>query len=124
MKGLPEECFTSQTAFIEHVVHSDIKSLPHGLEDTVPLRGLLLGIKMGMVTAVDKCPICKQKAVIGKRHNATTYAWKCPSKGHHHMEEPLGECKVLSKIPQQSWLAFFNFLTLIRLGRPSTTTRH
>lgn len=118
MKGLLETCFSSQTAFLEHIVNSEITALPNDLEDTVPLRGVLLAFKMGMVTVVDKCTVCKKKAVLGMRHNAETYAWKCPTQGHNHMEKKLVSCELLSKIPQLSWLAFFNFLTLLRLGRP------
>ena len=107
----------SQTAFLEHVVHSPITNLPGHINDSLTLRAVLVFQHYGVADVVEKCSACGKAAQLAQRSRGT-FDWVCSKSGHNHMQEPMATSGILAHIPQSSWMAFLNFIALLKLGRP------
>lgn len=120
LKSVNEEWFSSQTAFLEHVVHSQITGLPETLLDSLALRAVLVLTHFEMTTAVKKCPVCNKPAILQARlrGGSAFHEWTCSASHHNHFRLSVQGSDILKHIPQQSWLAFINFIALLRLGQP------
>lgn len=87
-RAICEDWFTSQTAFLEHIVHYEITGFPEGVEDSLGVRAAIVFTRLQLIDAIDKCPVCGRKATLRSRqrgHNSRKCVeWSCPQSGHHH----------------------------------------
>jgi hypothetical protein len=80
----------------------------------------MIFLRFGLLKVLSKCPVCKRKAVLFERSREdtqqTTWIWTCPRAKHNHLRESITFTdSLLDKIRQNSWPAFLNYISLLRL---------
>lgn len=124
MNALSDEWFLTQTAFVCNVLQSPIAPDKDHSSYSPLLRTIMIFMRFGLLQVVHTCPKCKRKAILAERSRDTSqhkyWVWTCPKSGHHHFKESLAcEGSLLEKIKQNSWPAFLNFISLLRLENHS-----
>ena len=118
--ALCDEWFNTQTGFVCHVMTAPIA--PDGSHATYTplLRAVMIFMRFGLLTVLQKCPVCHRKAMLVERTRPdsahATFEWTCPVAKNHHFNEAIApKGGILSKIDQSNWPAFLNFISLLRL---------
>ena len=117
-KGMCDEWFASNTAFVTHIVQQPL-IMPETLDDNVTVRAIAVFLRYGVANSVSKCNKCGGKVRLEMRTSRgwTTYGWTCCASGHKHMEEQVNVHGFLVHIPINSWMPFLHYINLLRLGR-------
>ena len=122
-RSISEAWFSSRTAFLAHVAFAGI-SFPAPFTDTPTIRAIAVFCHYGLVEKWTKCCVvgCPGIAMMTELTRSDNgrkrYCWTCSKTGHYHMREPVAGLGPLSNIRLSGWMAFLNFITLLRLNLP------
>lgn len=120
IKGVCEDWFVSQSAFVANILFREITWPPY-LKDSISLRALLVFIAFGVANAYEKCTVrhCRSKARLYE-YRPGSFMWMCASAGQPHMREYITLPGELKGIGPLSWMPFLNLVNMLRLGRANT----
>ena len=109
------------TAFLSPVAFAGI-ILPAPFTDAPTIRAFAAFCHYGLIPEWTKCCVvgCPGKAKLTELtrsdHGRKRYCWTCCKAGHYHMRGPVAGLGPLLKVKVSGWMAFFNFITLLRLN--------
>ena len=117
-KAVSPSWFTSQTAFLAHVVLASV-AFPSHLPDSWHARALVVFLHYGLVQTVKECPVCKGPVHIQSRitKGCSTLTWTCTRLGHKHLDKSVNGFGILKKVSINNWMPFLNLLVLFWLER-------
>ena len=106
-----EDWFAQHTAFLSHVAFAGI-IFPAPFADAPTIRAIAVFCHYGLIQRWTKC------CVVGCPGKAKLTELTRSKAGHYHMREPVAGLGPLLKIKVSGWMAFLNFITLLRLNVP------
>ena len=122
-RSIDETWFSSQTAFLSRAVYAPIH-FPQQFTDTPTIRAITVFCHYGLIQNWTKCCVvgCQSMGKLTEQIRSDTggvrYIWTCCTGGRDHMQESVSGLGPLAKVRVAGWMAFLNFISLLRIDMP------